>query len=381
MNFNKIFTRLENKNKIRNLLDNGRYLDYHSFSRNYDNPKNNESHCAKQEIKKNIDKIKEKYGYPYFSNPLEVYQKIIGLKQKYFQENPKKQKFNIDNTIEKISLITQRNKSYLIKDNSTNLNDSTFRQTSRKSTKRGNNYRIIRETDINFPFSSKNTSSTSITSQKKNNKNKGGVSYYKSNENSKNNIYKIEKFEEKINSRNKDDLTKINDINNKNIPSTFINFVNNKKKLVQSFRFLKNTRQEYIEVDKTLKKLLKDENFNINKKKGFMSMYPISKRIKMLTNAKKDINKVNKTTRSKSNASTIRDSYNSELDKLHKELKNKNKSQSIFDAIFSDDNNENNNYSGDSECYKMCKPVLLKSVPKPRLQVPNYPDFYTIEYE
>ncbi len=392
MNINKIFTKLENKNRIRSLLNNDRYIDILASLKNSSETllKKNGIHYTNQEVIKNIDKIKQKYGYPDCSSPINAYQKIIQLKQKYFQENPKKLKYKIDNSPEKFTLITHRpktdllggvNNNYYFNDSYNNARkESQLTDTKRRKT----NYRVIKENDlnINFPYcSSKNTSSTTIYSNSRNKKN--FINSYN------NNIYnktsnKIEKIDDKINTRNNKNYSSNENNNNAKItPATFVNLIKtaknkSKRKIVDSFRFLKNTRQEYVEVDNTLKKLLNDENFNLRKKKGFTSIYPISKRIKMLSNARNDINKMNKTTRKKSidASSFMRDSYNSELNTIRKELKNKNKSESIFDAIFSDDND-----NGDNEEYNLCRPVLIKSGPKPKLQVPNYPDFCSFDNE
>ena len=90
-----------------------------------------------------------------------------------------------------------------------------------------------------------------------------------------------------------------NVINNKNFNNNKINEENKtinitKPKLSNKFKYLKNNREDFNTIDKKLKDLFKSDGFNRNKRKDFNTIYPISKKLNMLNQIKKDIKNINK---------------------------------------------------------------------------------------
>ena len=57
---------------------------------------------------------------------------------------------------------------------------------------------------------------------------------------------------------------------------------------------MKNNREDFNTIDKKLKDLFKSDGFNRNKRKDFNKLYPISKKLNMLNQIKKDIKNINK---------------------------------------------------------------------------------------
>ena len=301
----------------------------------------------------NIDKLKTKYGF--LSNNLSqklAYNKIQMLKNKYFKNNNSyNYNYNYNNNINyssnsnfNINSIDQF--SINLNDNLNNLNRSPVRNLDKKKNIfRNSSLKFVKENNIIF----NNFYNTLIN--KKNN------TLYK---HRNNNSILIEK---------KNNYKTIQEVNKTNI-------INNiaKLKMNNKFKYLKNNREDFIILDKKLKELFKNDAFNKNKKKSFNTIFPISKKINMLSEVKKDIKNLNKKSfednllSSKVSGSFLSNQSSNYLG-IHSERKT-----NLFYELF--DKKENDNLINNENV--IIRPNLIKSLPKPKLEVPNYVNFCSI---
>lgn len=267
---------------------------------------------SKPRLKESIEKIKLKYGFSNSVNKIETSLKIKRLKQKYFNNNINRYSIN---PIDKISYIANSNE---IKNN--------FQKTY--SSNWDHNLKLTKENEIylSFPKTIKNYS-------------------------------KIDK-QYKIKRGFSEDKILINNCDNENF------LVKNNRNNSPYNQYIKNAKEEFNIIDKKINEILENEK----------SEYPISKRINILNGIRKDINQINKNSFDNDNNNSQM-SYNSYFTLGFKYIKPKVKGESIFGEVFNSNNNrENNIYFNDYED-EVSKPVLLKTMPKPKFKIINFKTF------
>ena len=193
-----------------------------------------------------IDKIKIKYSLSQNSiNTQFVHRKIQFLKNKYMTNTQSlDNKFKINNTIR-----------YSINNNANNNLNLHSRNNNKKNMFRGTSLKLVKENNLKF-----------------------------------NNLYNTLKNERKI---NLGENNKINDYIQPSKDSKNSNS-NNKSKFQYNFKYLKNIKEDFINVHNKLKDLWQNDAFNKKKKKIVNMVFPISKKIYLLNEIKKDIKNVNK---------------------------------------------------------------------------------------
>ena len=314
MNFNFI-----KEKESSNLYNNIRYKN-HLLLSNDSNKENYPFFISKEKVKERIAKIKKKYSSLYnSSNTILVNRKIQILKNKYMNSQNIQKKININNMIHYSGNNNTNSKLKLLSRN--NQKKNMFRSSSLK---------FVKESNFNF--------------------NKLYNTY--KNEN-KNHIIINNKSHNK--ETDKDNQSKAtND--------------SNKSKFGYNFKYLRNIKEDFISVHKKLKELLQNDAFNKSKKRLTNMIFPISKKINLLSDMKKDIKNVNKnsfgymTISPKSTISTSSD-YT---------LKG---TTHLFNELFSEENID----SIKNSVGRIKKPNLIRSLTKPKLDVPKYTNLYNMK--
>ena len=303
----------------------------------------NKEHSGRNDVKsisisdviKKMEKLKKKYNklnYIKKINSRIAYNRILDLKKKYFDENNKmetndnkdknKNMFKIEVT-DKISMINKnrtKNKNYNLILQRTNNSEKKFYTLANDK-----NFNFQKSNEINYQISSESI---------KTNENTINLKKSKSN-----------KFKFKIN------LFNINsDENNK------------------------NKRDEFLNLDKKINLLLKDTDnndegtlYNIKRNK---SVCPIKDRIILLTDVKNKIKKINEDKYEENDKTKNSDcSTDSHITLGFKHIKPVIKKEIFFEDYLKDDEPKKDNES-------ISKPILIRSLPRPKLNVPNYPSFF-----
>jgi len=263
-----------------------------------------------------IDKIKIKYSLSQNSiNTQFVHRKIQFLKNKYLTNTQSlDNKFKINNTIR-----------YSINNNANNNLNLHSRNNNKKNMFRSTSLKLVKENNLKF-----------------------------------NNLYNTLKNERKI---NLGENNKINDYIQPSKDSKNSNS-NNKSKFQYNFKYLKNIKEDFINVHNKLKDLWQNDAFNKKKKKIVNMVFPISKKIYLLNEMKKDIKNVNKNSFGNAGItpkSTITSSS---------EYTNKN----LFSELFSDEDNDAIMKKGGIK-----KPILIRNFTKPKLNLPKYRNLYNMK--
>ena len=263
-----------------------------------------------------IDKIKIKYSLSQNSiNTQFVHRKIQFLKNKYMTNTQSlDNKFKINNTIR-----------YSINNNVNNNFNLHSRNNNKKNMFRSTSLKLVKENNLKF-----------------------------------NNLYNTLKNERKI---NLGENNKINDYIQPSKDSKNSNN-NNKSKFQYNFKYLKNIKEDFINVHNKLKDLWQNDAFNKKKKKIVNMVFPISKKIYLLNEIKKDIKNVNKNSFGNAGItpkSTITSSS---------EYTNKN----LFSELFSDEDNDAIMKKGGIK-----KPILIRNFTKPKLNLPKYRNLYNMK--
>ena len=263
-----------------------------------------------------IDKIKIKYSLSQNNiNTQFVHRKIQFLKNKYMTNTQSlDNKFKINNTIR-----------YSINNNVNNNLNLHSRNNNKKNMFRSTSLKLVKENNLKF-----------------------------------NNLYNTLKKERKI---NLGENNKINDYIQPSKDSKNSNN-NNKSKFQYNFKYLKNIKEDFINVHNKLKDLWQNDAFNKKKKKIVNMVFPISKKIYLLNEIKKDIKNVNKNSFGNAGItpkSTITSSS---------EYTNKN----LFSELFSDEDNDAIMKKGGIK-----KPILIRNFTKPKLNLPKYRNLYNMK--
>ena len=145
---------------------------------------------------------------------------------------------------------------------------------------------------------------------------------------------------------------------------------------------IKNIRDEFLYLDKKINLLLKedDDNDNSNENennveellfsnKRLKSVRPIKDRIILLTDVKNKIKKINKDYEEVDKTQNSEYSIDSQINLGFKHIKPIIKRENFIEEYFKDDEVKNDNET-------ITKPLLIKSFPRPKLNVPNYPSFF-----
>lgn len=269
---------------------------------------------SRDSTKEKIDKIKMKYSLSQNSlNTQLVHRKIQFLKNKYMKDSPNlENKFKINNTIR-----------YSINNNMNNKINLHSRNGIKKNMFRSTSMKFVKENDFKF-----------------------------------NNLYNTLKNERKINFKENNktnnylQLTKGTD-NTSN---------NNKSKIHYNFKYLKNIKEDFINIHDKLKNLFQNDAFNKRKKNLVNMIFPISKKIYLLNEIKKDIKNVNK------------NSFNIISPKSTITISSEN-TKNLFSELFSEDDTDTITFSKAG----IRKPILIRTFTKPKLNIPKYTNLYNMK--
>ena len=331
--FNQFMEKIKHKNKINSLLYEN--INDKLLSKKESKTSLNLLLSTRPELRNNINKIKSKYGYSQnIQDQEKVHHQISQLKNKYIKNSTDKYKINNVNII-----------SYVNKDEKRQIN-------SNESFKNYNER--IRGHSIDLGKIRNNTSS-----------------FYN------NNIY-CEK--EKILNMGLSSEQLMNNINNSNL----IDIQNIKDKKESDYEnYVKNTRNDFYIIDKKVNEILKNEKLSPEKNIKFNNIYPISRRINVLNGVKKEIKIVNKNYDNTINNSSISQFSGSFTTIGFKYINPKLKRRSVYNDIFGSKNDEYgsfyfNEISKDNE---LEKPILIRGLSKPKLEVMRFSRFYNIREE
>ena len=246
-----------------------------------------------------------------------VHRKVEMLKNKYMKNNQK-----VTNNL-KINNVIR----YSISNNKDNKIKLNPRNNAKKSLFRSSSLQLVKENNFKF-----------------------------------NNLYNTFRNEKKIffseiNNKVNDDLQSKSELNNKSCKTNIKNGYN--------FKYLRNVKEDFINVHNKLKELLKNDAFNKKKKMPSNAIFPISKKIYLLSEMKKDIKNVNKY--SLSNMSLSPNSTNSaNSETLHK---------NFFVELFNESDKDTlTNYEGG-----IIKPHLIRTNSKPKLNVPKFSNLFNMK--
>jgi len=304
---------------IKSNLDNNRYSKINIKSKESKNQETPTIILTKNKADKNITKIKLKYGlFGNSSNPQIVYNKIQVLKNKYLSKN----KTDTNKIIVNKKSLFNRNSTYY--NNIYNQYNLSTKNIRKKNLFRNSSLRFSKENNI---------------------------------------MLNNHTFTNKI---------------QKNIEHN--NIINNesKQKAGKNFKYLKNIRDDYIILDKKLNELLKNEIFKKNKEKkiNLNDIYPISKKINMLSEIKKDIKNLEEKSFNDKLLTPKKDKISS-ANKYSDFYQNySEKKNHVFDELFSNDNDINLKKNMDDNKNEIIKPILIKSISKPKFNFPKYDNFY-----
>ena len=321
---------------------------------------------SKKKENHNIDNIKMKYGFLLSLSPQFTQNKIQSLKNKYLNNN-----FHFNKTNNYIN-----NNNYNFKKSPLipHIVDNITYEHINRNINSNNNSNCNNNT---FANNNNNKKNSEICTKKRISKNNffrsTSLQFVKENNIIFNNVYNRVK-NKKRNEVNNDDIINQrnkNIINKKECKTTNTNY--NSPKFGQSFKYLRNTREDFISVDKKLNDILKSEAFNKSRKKQYI-IFPISKKINMLSEVKKDIKKLNKKSFGSILNSKISNTGNSLYSSHYSDFP-KNKSENnlnVFYELFNDEKENSNLINYENE---INKPILIKSLPRPKLNVPKYLKF------
>ena len=186
-------------------------------------------------------------------------------------------------------------------------------------------------------------------------------------------LQKSNEIKYQINSETKEkekDNDKDNDKKNKN--NFNINTYQN-----QSEKNNKSLRKEFLSLDKRINELLKNDNDKnnnddsqdlINDDKRFNSIQSIKQKICLLNDVKKEIKKMNKDS-FEENEKTQNSSFDSQINLGFKHIKPVIKKEKFFEDYLKEDQPK-------KEKDTISKPILIRSLRRPKLNVPNFHSFF-----
>ena len=326
--YNKFLERIQHKNRINSIL----YEDINDklLSKQERTTPLNLLLSSRPRLKEDINKIKLKYGYSQQArDQRNIHDQISNLKNKYIKNSANKYKINNVNVI-----------SYVNKEEKKCFNRS-------ESYQNNENNLIRRQSDDILKM-------------------KDNTSFYNNNNNNEK-----EKLSPLLSTERL-----INNINNNNYSLNENQNIKEKKESEYE-NYLKNTRNDFYLVDKKVNEILQNERLSPEKNNKFNNIYPISQRINMLNNIKNEIKVVNKNFENTINNSSLSQASGSYTTIGFKYINPKIKKTSIYRDIFESKNDEygsfySNEISKDNEIEK---PILIRSLSKPKLKVMRFSKF------
>lgn len=269
--------------------------------------------------KEKIDNLKLKYNF-FKTNNINTqlaHRKVELLKNKYLKNNQKvANNLKINNVIR-----------YSISNNKDNKIKLNPRNNSKKRLFRSSSLQFVKENNFKF-----------------------------------NNLYNTFRNEKKFffrenNNKVNDDLQFKSALNNQSCKTNTKNAYN--------FKYLRNVKEDFINVHNKLKELLKNDAFNKKKKMSHNSIFPISKKIYLLSEMKKDIQNVKKFSLSNTPLSS-KSTNNANSETLHK---------NIFVELF----NESDKDTLTNNEEEIRKPRLIRTNSKPKLNVPKFSNLFNMQ--
>ena len=326
--YDKFLERIQHKNRINSIL----YEDINDklLSKQERKTPLNLLLSSRPRLKEDINKIKLKYGYSQqASDQRNIHDQISNLKNKYIKNSANKYKINNVNVI-----------SYINKEEKKCFNRS-------ESYQNNENNLIRRQSDDIVKI-------------------KDNTSFYNNNNNNEK-----EKLSPLLSTERL-----INNINNNNYSLNENQNIKEKKESEYE-NYLKNTRNDFYLVDKKVNEILQNERLSPEKNNKFNNIYPISQRINMLNNIKNEIKVVNKNFENTINNSSLSQASGSYTTIGFKYINPKIKKTSIYRDIFESKNDEYGSfYSNEiSKENDVEKPILIRSLSKPKLKVMRFSKF------
>jgi hypothetical protein len=342
MSYNFLTQRFKLSNRNLNLHINDRYnkkpITLESTLNNI-NKSNNDENVNQKNYKtisnidsvKRMEDIKNKYNQINFQKTIDsriAYNKVLNLKKKYFKQNDNSNEHEIINNFKNYRANTSSN---IYK----NENIDKISMTN-KSWNKKNNLLLQKDDNLNEHL-------------------------YNSEKKRKPNFKKIEEINYQIKSMQNNDFRIFRNSFNINVHKN--NFINSN-----------NFQEQFKNLDKRINNiLLKDEKKYINNnefkeevkdKKRNKSASSIKERIVLLTDAKREIKKIYKDSY-EVNDNTQNSSNDSQITLGFKHIKPIIKKENLFENYFNEQkpNKKHNNIS---------KPILIKTLKRPKFEVPNY---------
>ena len=330
--YNQFLEKIKHKNRINSIL----YEDINDklLSNKERKTSLNLLLSTRPEIKENINKIKLKYGID--QNALHqknIQYKISQLKKKYIEKSSDKYKIN---NVDMISYVNQDKKK-------NHYSNESFQNYNNNKPK-GHSIDLDRIKNLSYSFYNNN-----IINQKDNNE-KEKISLGLSSE------------------------QLVNNINN----STINENLNIKQKKENDYEnYVKCTRNDFYLIDKKVNEILKNERMSSEKKIKFNNICPISQRINMLNNVKKEIKIVNRNYENTINTSSASQHSSSFTTLGFKYINPKFKRSSIYNDIFSNKIDEHGSFVFNevSKENELDKPVLIRGLSKPKLNLKRFSIF------
>ena len=331
--YNQYMEKIRHKNRINNIL----YEDINDklLSKNERKTSLNLLLSSRPNLKDNINKIKLKYGYS--QNILDqqnIHHQISQLKNKYIKNSSDKYKINNVNII-----------SYVNKDKKKHdyINEMSFPNYNTK----------IRRHSIDL----------------------GRIRNY--NYTNYNNNYNTEKEKMSLGISSEQ---LINNINN----SLLNDEQNIKEKRESDYEnYIRNTRNDFYLIDKKVNEILNNERLSPEKNIKFNNIHPISQRINMLNDVKKEIKVINKNFDNNFNNSSLSQFSGSFTTIGFKYINPKFKRRSVYNDIFGSKNEEYGSidFNEVSKENELEKPILIRGLSKPKLKVMKFSNFCKIMEE
>ena len=326
--YNQFLEKIKHKNRIKSIL----YEDINDklLSKNERKTSLNLLLSTRPELKQNINKIKLKYGYSQdIRDQQNLHHQISQLKNKYIKDSSDKYKIKNVNIISYVN--NEKKKNY-----KNNESFENYKHTKGKA----------QSVDLGRI---RNTAS----------------SFYNNNNN-----YVKEKMSLGLSS---DQL--MNNVNNNSIMNDNTNIKDKKESDYENY--IKNTRNDFYIIDKKVKEILRNEKLSPEKNIKFNNIYPISQRINMLNNVKKEIKVVNKNLESTFNNSSLSQISGSFTTIGFKYINPKFKRRSIYNDIFGNKNDEYGSFDFNevSKETELDKPILIRGLSKPKLNVKRFSKF------
>jgi len=323
---NKIFFQKNNENNTGSISVNDRYNNKNFI---LINTSNSNSSAFSNIVK--IENLKKKYNRMNLQQKLNLkntYNKILNLKKKYNSKD--------NNILKKIN--TEPNKDKIMK-----LNNNFLIQTTDKLSLINNS--LDKKSNTKLYLNSDNIQIDNFLT----------ISEYNRLEKSHEINYQIKsKTDNKMNKLNLKMLKNYSEQNNKTIREELLKFGKNIKKYLNENELDENNENKH-----------DNNNINIDKHKS-KSVRPIKERINILASVKNRIKKINKDLFKENEKNENQNiSIDSQMDINFKHIKPLIMKENSIEDYFKE---EQKNYSLKD---KLLKPVLIRSLPRPKLNIPK----------